>query len=328
MPLYVYYDEFECNNPLGSHAGIHKMGAVYINLRCFPLKFQSRLSNIFLALLCHYQDLVLEGNNIFRVLVEALSFLETEGISVQKENGEVQQIYFSLTMVLGDNAGLNAILGYVSCSGNFFCRMCRGHKQVLLQSTVEIENLLRSPQNYNEDLQLNDVRLTGLKENSIFNNIPSFHVANNYAVDIMHDMLERVCNLDLTLIINYYTAIQMIFLETINACIQTFDYGYVELGNKPPIITSDMLRAKKLNIKAAEMMCLVRNFGLMVGDLIPEYNYVWSLYTTLCNVMDIIMAPFYEVGTHNLLKVLIDEHHQLYVDIGTTVLRYTQSITI
>ena len=39
VPLYIYYDEFECNNPLGSHARVHKLGAVYVSLRCFPIEF-------------------------------------------------------------------------------------------------------------------------------------------------------------------------------------------------------------------------------------------------------------------------------------------------
>lgn len=126
IPLYIYYDEFECNNPIGSHTGIHKIGAVYVSLRCFPLEFQSQLSNIFLALLAHYQDIASEGNEIFRVLVQELIFLESEGISVDRGNGISQKIYFSLAMILGDNAGLNSILGYSSCSSNFFCRICKG----------------------------------------------------------------------------------------------------------------------------------------------------------------------------------------------------------
>ncbi|XP_024879521.1 uncharacterized protein LOC112459573, partial [Temnothorax curvispinosus] len=315
IPLYMYYDEFECNNPTGSHTGIHKISAVYVSLRCFPLEFQSQLNSIFVALLAHYQDVASEGNEIFRVIVQELIFLESEGISVDRGNGVSQKIYFSLAMILGDNAGLNSILGYSSCSSNFFCRICKGHKRDLLTCNEENEHLLRTLENYNDDLITDDYRLTGIKENSIFNEIPSFHVVNNNAVDIMHDLLEGVCKYDMILIINYYTTVRMISLHTINSCIQSFNYGYIESGNKPPVITQDALRKKNINIKAAEMMCLVRNFGLMIGHLIPEGDNVWSLYTTLCNIMDIVLAPSYQVGTHNLLKVLIKEHHELYVDI-------------
>lgn len=71
-------------------------------------------------------------------------------------------------------------------------------------------------------------------------------------------------------------------------------------------------------------MCLVRNFGLMVGHLIPVGDNVWSLSTTLCNIMDIVLAPSYQTGTHNLLKVLIEEHHELYINICYLVPCYRQ----
>lgn len=121
----------------------------------------------------------------------------------------------------------------------------------------------------------------------------------------MHDSLEGVYKYDLTLIITYYTTIRIISLESINTCIQSYDYGYIEFGN-------NALRKEKINIKAAEIMCLVRNFGLMVGHLIPEGDKVWSLYTSLCDIMDVVLAPSYQFGTHILLKVLVEGHHKLY----------------
>lgn len=172
------------------------MGAVYISLRCFPLEFQSRLSNIFLALLAHSEDIASEGNEIFRVLVQQLIFLELERISVDRGNGLLQKIYFSLAMVLGDNVGLNAILGYAGCSSNFFCRICKAHKHDLLTSKEENERFLRTTENYNVDLIVDDYRFTGIKKNSIFNEIPSFHVVNNNSVDVMHDLLEGMCKYD------------------------------------------------------------------------------------------------------------------------------------
>ncbi|EFN68072.1 hypothetical protein EAG_00484, partial [Camponotus floridanus] len=85
--------------------------------------------------------------------------------------------------------------------------------------------------------------------------------------------------------------------------IQSFDYGYIEFGNKPPVITRDALKNRNTNIKAAEMMCFVGNFGLVIGHLIPEGDNVWLIYTTLCNIMDIVLVPSYQIGTQNLLKI-------------------------
>lgn len=32
LPLFVYYDDFESGNALGSHAGVNKFGAVYVSI--------------------------------------------------------------------------------------------------------------------------------------------------------------------------------------------------------------------------------------------------------------------------------------------------------
>lgn len=156
-----------------------QLSAVYVGLRYFPVKFQSRLHNIFLALLVHYPDKVKHGHRVFQVLVDELTFLEIEGICVELENGVTCQIYFSLAMILGDNAGLNSILRFSSCSSNFFCQICRGHKSHLSKNTDEDRNLLRTRRSYENDLQINDFTLTGIRENCLFNAVPSFHVIEN-----------------------------------------------------------------------------------------------------------------------------------------------------
>jgi len=38
-------------NPLGGHAGNHKMDAIYFFFPCMPPQFSSKLDNIFLTLL-------------------------------------------------------------------------------------------------------------------------------------------------------------------------------------------------------------------------------------------------------------------------------------
>lgn len=36
LPLILFYDDYETNNPLGSHRGIAKCGAVYVTIPCLP----------------------------------------------------------------------------------------------------------------------------------------------------------------------------------------------------------------------------------------------------------------------------------------------------
>lgn len=49
LPLMLYFDDFEPNNPLGPKSG--KLGVVYVTLLCLPLECQFTSDNIFLALI-------------------------------------------------------------------------------------------------------------------------------------------------------------------------------------------------------------------------------------------------------------------------------------
>ena len=56
IPLFLYFDDFKVNNPLGSHAGIHKLEALYYSLSSLLPEYQSSIENVFLTLLVHASD--------------------------------------------------------------------------------------------------------------------------------------------------------------------------------------------------------------------------------------------------------------------------------
>lgn len=56
LPIFLYYDEFEVANPLGSHAGVYKMRATYFSIGYLPLIYSSQLENIFLAQLNFFKN--------------------------------------------------------------------------------------------------------------------------------------------------------------------------------------------------------------------------------------------------------------------------------
>lgn len=103
LPLFLYYDDYENNNPLGSHRGVAKCGAVYASIPCLPPRFQSKLENIFLFGLFNTLDRRNVKNNIiFSKIEDELEFLEKTGISINFQGNSVK-LYFRLALVLGDN---------------------------------------------------------------------------------------------------------------------------------------------------------------------------------------------------------------------------------
>lgn len=204
LPLFLYFDDFEVNNPLGSHAGCQKLGAVYVSLSCLPPELSSLLNNIFLASLFKSDDKKYYGNHTtFYNLITELNYLEETGITINIKNIS-HQVYFSLGLILGDNLGLHSILGF---SENFIarypCRFCKCSKTECHYQLKQNDNCLRNLNNYNVDVMANDSSLTGIKEMCTWNDVHSFSVVNNFSVNIMHDLLEGVFKYDLALILNY-----------------------------------------------------------------------------------------------------------------------------
>jgi hypothetical protein len=112
FPYMLYFDDFETANPLGSRAGIHKLGSIYACLKCFPPKYNSKLKNLFLSLLFYTVDRTEFGNeSVFGVLLDEIKYLQNTGITVDVL-GCSYVIRFQMVQLLGDNLGLNSILGY------------------------------------------------------------------------------------------------------------------------------------------------------------------------------------------------------------------------
>ncbi|KAL4131365.1 hypothetical protein QTP88_008688 [Uroleucon formosanum] len=114
----MYIDDFEINNPLGSHASVHSISAIYYS---FPLSDQSKLLNIHLAALIKAADV--------------------------KDFG----------LFIGDNLGINAISEFSrSFSSNFFCRFCNAHKMATHKLCKENNSLLRITKNEDIEMKTNN----------------------------------------------------------------------------------------------------------------------------------------------------------------------------
>ncbi|KAL4718620.1 hypothetical protein ACJJTC_004456 [Scirpophaga incertulas] len=198
IPLILYFDDFESGNPLGSHAGQYKLGAVYVSIATIPPDKSSRLENIFLTQLFYTNDRSYFGNDIvFHNIIQELKFLELDGITINVSENTVK-IKFVLMAISGDNLGLHAILGFFeSFSATNFCRFCFSNKINSQTQIEEIDNL-RDPSNYEDDV----INKVGIKATCTWNDLPHFHVYKNLSCDVMHDLTEGVHRYDMAHIIS------------------------------------------------------------------------------------------------------------------------------
>lgn len=314
FPLLIYFDDFETNNPLGSRAGIQKLGGVYAICPFLPPEFSSKLKHILLVSCFNSQDRQSFGNNvIFDPLINELKFLESEGIQITVE-GMLHTIYFKLGLLLGDNLGLNSILGYTeSFSATYCCRLCACSKDELHTMVVENNRLMRTIGSYDNDLLIDNLSLTGRREPCIWNNLGGFHCIDNITVDIMHDILEGVAPLEISLILENLILTRNVFsLDTLNKRISNFNFGPFEDYNLPQTITQAYLKSHSLKYSSSETKTLIKCLPLLIGDLVDEDDGVWSFFLLLRNICNILFAYSLEPIDIDYVEELITEHHKTF----------------
>lgn len=321
FPFFLYIDDVEINNPLGSHANFQTITAIYYS---FPLaKNNSQLINIFVAALVKSIDLKKFGNDsCLNSLINEINILEKEGICISTKNGSFQ-VYFLLGLVLGDNLGLNSILEFSrSFSSNYYCRFCKVEKSIMRTLCEEDNTMMRNIENYTEDIAKNNFSCTGLYKESILNKIFSFHVTSNFCVDVMHDVFEGVCHYDMCHIIKYYVyTVQLFSLNTLNNRKSNFNYGSLEVGNISPPIKDIHLNKCHLKMSAREMMTFIHFFPLMIGDLIIEGDEVWQFFLILIKLIDILLSNTFNQSAILHLKNLIMQHNSLYISLFNDTLK-------
>lgn len=318
LPLYIFADELECGNGLGSRAGINKLLAVYASIACLPPEIASQLASIILTLLIHSKDKKdADDKDVFKALIGELKFLRDYGIVI-KVNKKFYRVKFQLVLVLGDNLGLNGLFGFVeSFHKSFWCRICKAPSELMETLTEENESLLRNPQNYKNDVETKNSKLTGVKRDCIFHQVSDFHLTLNLTIDMMHDVLEGVCMYVMAKIIYYFIEIKKYFtLEQLNTWIEEFDYGMTEIDNKPPstIFYNSSDGEYHLKYSASEMLCLVRYFGLIVGDAVPCNDNRWKLYIYLRELIGIITSPRLTKSMILNVKKLVKNINLLYIE--------------
>lgn len=225
-------------------------------------------------------------------------------------------------MILGDNLGLHSILGFTeSFNANFSCRFCLANKEQSRTMTSSDPTLLRTLEHYRECIATDDVHVTGLKEECIFNSLSYIHAVSNYSVDIMHDLFEGVCHYDMIHILDYLiNSVSYFTTETLNNRIKYFDFEY-EASNKPPNIKNDFRNKTKISMSASEMLCFVRYFSLLIGDLVPEGDEVWKFYLLLREILDLVTTDNVTNDVTNRLSNAITKHNMLYQSLFSDTLK-------
>ena len=310
---------------MGPHC--EPLGCTYVQIVTLPPEWNSRLENIFLALIFNGDDRTVYGNyRAFKPFIKELKYLEKEGIVVNtKEKGPVK-VYIVLALVLGDNKGLNGICGFMEgFTATHFCRICCVTKEISESMLEEDVTLLRTVEGYLADVQKKAPKETGVKEMCIFNKIPSFETPTDIAVDEFHDLIEGVAHYSMVPILIHFHRLNSMFIPTLNSRLYALDLG-IDSDNRPPGINMDRLLKKpdkdqKLKMTGSEMYTFIRVFGVLVKDMVPDGDPFYALYLRLHDIMSIVHAKHAPRDAGVLLSVAVKEHNQQYMKLTKKTLK-------
>ena len=319
LPLYIFCDDIETGNALGSRAGVNKFTAFYAKIACLPPEISSRLDSILFSRIMRVNDKKkICKKTVFDDLVTELKNLQKDGISVDTPNGPVN-VKFQLALVLGDNLGLNELCGFVdSFNSNVYCRICTATSNECSNLCYEDKKKMRNVRNYEDHLKANDEKTTGIKSECIFNCIPKFHIAVNRTLDFMHDFWEGVCKYILQFILNHYIYEKEYFtVEALNQRCKNHSYNRKDSNKIPPIKKHPKKKKISLKMSASEMSCFVRYFGVIIGDIMRDKDdEYWRLYVLLRKIADILQSPRYTLSDLENLRIFVHNLLSLYLELG------------
>lgn len=311
MPLMLYSDDVEMNNPLGSRKGVNKICGTYCKMLGIPPQYSSMLENIFVVQFHKSHDQRDYGDkHIWRPLVNKFKYLEKKGITIKTEEG-TEQIYFVLSLFAGDNLGTHTNFGFhQSFRSNHYCHICRAHKHFLNTATVENSQYLRTKTNFEKDVE--DLS-HGVLNDTILHEIPNFHITENLYCDPMHDLLEGVCRYLIPKVLNLVINIgNHLSIETLNIRIKFFHQRSRDI----PQFTKEHLTNGMYICSASEMKILLENLGFMIGDLVPENNREWELYLCLreihCSLLDTVITEASVESLRLLIATLNREYQNVF----------------
>lgn len=185
LPIFMFIDDFQPLNALGSHNLEQKLTGVFFSCPFLPPELMNKSENIFLGTIFRQKySKQFDKDRFYSTLIQELNDLSRNGIEIFVEGCKIK-LYFQLALVIGDNLALNEVLGFSeSFNSTYFCRLCRANSKECSQGIFINPDDLRTIENYQKDLEEKNA---GVREDCIFHKLDNYHIIKNQSQDFMHD---------------------------------------------------------------------------------------------------------------------------------------------
>lgn len=309
IQLQIGIDDFEVCCPAKTKTKIHKVNATYMQIMNMPVEYRSKLDNIYLVALCgtvNFKSKEYDYNHIAEPIVDEISKLETDGIKIRNEC-----IKGSIINIACDNLGANFVAGFVECFvAHYFCRFCECERLDCKNLVKENKRKRRTKTKYANHVKAAEEGLDytlskGVKKVCKFNDLKYFHILDNMALDVMHDVNEGAISFCL---LNFFKLILKqtnLKLGEIQQRVRDYNYGHTYRYNKPSFLS---VEKDNLNQNATQLYCLMVHMPFIFFDKKEEFNPFWEPVESLLKSMQIIFSPVITERDIKLLEKYIEQH--------------------
>ncbi len=142
-------------------------------------------------------------------------------------------------------------------------------------------------------------------------NLMHFYAVTGYPPDILHDLLEGIVPIELSLYLTDLIGKGYFTLDMLNYAIRYFDYTFTDRTDRPQVIGKGFSTKGTFGGNARENWCLMRLLPFLIGHCVPEDDNTWEVLMLLKDIVELAVAPRHSEETLHFLDCKITEHQQL-----------------
>jgi hypothetical protein len=321
IAIQLFYDGMGTTNPLRGKSVLSNMGVFYYTIKNLHPRFNSQCANVQLLTLCYEHDLKVYGfEPILDKFIAEINHLSSDGFDISIPGKNLTKVYASLYQVTCDNLALNGIFGFIECfSSDYFCTLCYATRDDIQRKFREEEFVSCTVAKYCADLNATKQKpghCHGVKHSCELNDIPGFHILDNWSLDIMHIVLEGIIPFELGCILNALS--NVVKLTEINQQLLLF-WGKITVDKscKPTELSKLEVPGSGISpsMTAMKLWALLRYLPLVIGEQVPRDNPHWKFLLHFSHLVDIIFSPKFTLGMINYMRDVIADHLKLFVDL-------------
>lgn len=324
IQIYLYLDEVQICDALGSKVFTNKLVFVYFTIGNLEMQFRTSFNQInLLAIFLNHQVDKYGLNVLLKPIIGEIKQLE-QGIDIQIK-GSVKKVFGTLAILTADNLASHAVGGFkIGFSKGFRkCRYCLGTDADIQAKFSDEEFVERTKESHNlqcESLETEESeyfsKLYGVTRKSVLNELLFFHVIGGNVPDVMHDWLEGVLPLIICKLLWHCIRVKKYFtFEMLNHAIQNFNYGHNEVKKKPSLIDIKHLSKQKLRQSASLLWLLGTLLRMMIGSCIPSDDPVYDCFLHSLEISRLIFKSSISEVEISLLEFIFtqrrDKFHKL-----------------